>query len=192
MTIANSITILRILLIPVFVMFVVYYGASVARGEPQEWIRWSAIVVFLIASVSDAFDGWLARRLNQVSRLGAALDPIADKGLLLSAIIALSLSPWEDSLPLWFPILVIARDLVIVTGCVVVHWYNNRLEVRPTFIGKAATALQMTAVTWVMLQLPYLEIPVILAGLATLISGLEYVVQGVRQLSAPDSTNASS
>jgi CDP-diacylglycerol--glycerol-3-phosphate 3-phosphatidyltransferase len=183
MTFATQLTVLRILLIPVFVLFAMYYGSSVGAGAPQEWLRWCAVGVFLVASVTDAFDGFVARKFGQVSKVGAILDPIADKGLLLTSIITLSLSNWHYALPLWFPILVIARDAVIVIGCVVLRLVHNHLEVRPTWSGKTATALQMVAVSWAMLQIPHLEISVRLAGFFTLISGMEYVFRGVAQLS---------
>lgn len=188
MTIATQITLVRILLIPVFVLFAVYYGQSVAAESAQEWLRYAAIGIFLVASVTDALDGWVARRFNQMSRLGAMLDPIADKGLLLSAVVTLSVSPWHYSLPLWFPVLVIGRDVVIVVGCVVIRMMSDDLVVRPSWTGKAATALQMIAVAWVMLQIPYFEVSVWLAGLFTLISGMEYLFHGIRQLSGHEAT----
>jgi len=186
MTLANQITIVRILLIPVFVLFAAYYGAGVDRGEPEEWLRYCAIGVFIFAAVTDAFDGWVARKFGEVSKLGAILDPIADKGLLLTAIITLTVSPWAYALPLWFPVLVIARDVVIVTGCVVVQLHGSNLVVHPTWTGKSATALQMIAVSWVLLQIPYSGPVIWLAGALTLISGLEYIFQGVRQFKHSD------
>jgi len=183
MTFATQLTVLRILLIPVFVLFAIYYGASVGAGAPQEWLRWWAVGVFVLASVTDLFDGYIARRFGQVSKAGAMLDPIADKGLLLTAIITLSVSRWHYELPLWFPVLVIARDAVIVLGCVVVRLTHDHLEVRPTWAGKIATALQMIAVAWAMFQIPHLEFAVWPAGFFTLVSGVEYVWRGVAQLS---------
>jgi cardiolipin synthase (CMP-forming) len=190
MTLANKITIVRILLIPVFVLFAIYYGRSVEQGNPEEWYRWAAISVFLIASVTDGLDGWVARRYSQRSRLGAVLDPIADKGLLLTAIITLSLSKWTNAFPLWFPVLVIARDAVIVTGCVLLKHLNGHLEVRPSFWGKAASALQMIAVGWVMLQLPLHRYPIYAAGLVTLVSGIGYLFDGLAQLRHHDTPDA--
>src|SRR6185436_5579438 len=96
MTTANKITVVRILMIPAFVTMAIYYGESIQRGEPLEWQRFTAIAIFLIAAVSDGLDGYIARRYKQRSELGAILDPIADKGLLLSAIITLSISNWSD------------------------------------------------------------------------------------------------
>src|SRR5216117_2810809 len=111
MTTANKITVVRILMIPAFVAMAIYYGQSIQRGAPLEWMRFTAIAIFLIAAVSDGLDGYVARRYKQRSALGAILDPIADKGLLLSAIITLSISNWSDidpeygRFPAWFPVL---------------------------------------------------------------------------------------
>ena len=179
MTLANQITITRILLIPVFVLFCVYYGQSVAEGRPQEWQRMAAIATFLLASLSDGLDGWVARRFSQRTRLGAALDPIADKGLLLAAIITLSLSKWTFAFPIWFPVLVIARDAVILTGCAVLFHLEHKLDVRPAWSGKIATATQMIAIAWVMLQLPNYLLSVYVAGAFTLASGVVYVMRGI-------------
>src|SRR4051795_12245369 len=96
MTTANKITIVRIAMIPAFVLMAIYYGQSVQREEPLEWLRFTAIIIFLVAAVSDGLDGYVARRYNQRSSLGVILDPIADKGLLLSGIISLSISNWSQ------------------------------------------------------------------------------------------------
>jgi len=187
MTLPNRITLIRILLIPVFVLFAVYYGKSVSDGAPEEWLRWAVVLVFLIASASDGLDGWLARKFGQRTRLGAILDPLADKGLLITAIITLSVSKWTIGFPLWFPVLVIARDAVIVSGCLVLKYLDDHLDVRPTWTGKLATALQMAAVAWVMLQIPWHLPVVVAAGALTLVSGGEYVARGVSLFRAHDS-----
>jgi CDP-diacylglycerol--glycerol-3-phosphate 3-phosphatidyltransferase len=182
MTLANQVTLARILLIPVFVVFAVYYAQGVAAGQPEEWLRWCAVAVFVVAAGSDAIDGWIARRFNQRSALGVVLDPIADKGLLLTAIIILSLYPWKVCLPLWFPILVIARDIVILVGCGLLKFFTGDVEVRPSLLGKVATALQMAAVAWVLLQIPREQWIVWAAGLFTLLSGIGYVWRGMNAL----------
>ena len=182
MTIANQITIFRILLIPVFVLFCIYYGQSVADGQPEEWQRWAAIATFLLASVTDGLDGWVARRWKQRSRLGAILDPIADKGLLITAIITLSLSNWTIRFPLWFPVLVIARDAVILLGCGILFHLDEKFEVAVSWLGKTATATQMFALAWVMLQLPSYLAFVYIAGFFTLASAAVYISRGIREL----------
>lgn len=205
MTTANKITITRILMIPVFVMMAIYYGKSVQRGQPNDWQRVVAIFTFLVAAASDGIDGYIARRYNQRSKLGVILDPIADKGLLLAAVITLSFSNWTYEFPLWFPVLVIARDAVIVIGTVVLHLVVGKAHVRPSWMGKVATAFQMLAIALVLLQLnffrkpfdvfgqkitiDFLDIPVVIAGLFTFISGIGYVADGIRQLQAGDHGN---
>jgi cardiolipin synthase len=191
MTTANKITIVRILLIPVFVTLAIYYGESIQRHEPAEWERFAAIVVFLVAAASDGLDGYVARRYNQRSSLGVILDPIADKGLLLSGIITLSISNWSQSdpdygkFPIWFPVLIITRDAVILVGAAILHYLiGNKMKVRPHWTGKVATVCQMAAIAWVMLQFHFVPLigVVALAGLFTAVSGFIYVLGGVRQL----------
>jgi cardiolipin synthase (CMP-forming) len=198
MTTANKITVVRILMIPAFVTMAIYYGESIQRGAPVEWQRFTAIVIFLVAAISDGLDGYVARQYNQHSALGVILDPIADKGLLLSGIITLSISNWSVSdpdygrFPTWFPVLVIARDAVILVGAAVLHLLNGKVHVKPSWTGKVATVLQMCAIAWVMLQLHFLPLlfVVYLAGLFTFISGIVYVMDGIRQLGAEGHANA--
>jgi len=198
MTTANKITIARIMLIPVFVAMALYYGRSVQHGSPLEWQRWMAIAVFVLAAASDGIDGYIARRYNQKSRLGEVLDPLADKGLLLSGIITLSFSNWGYEFPVWFPVLIVARDVVILSGTVTLHFLNGSVRVRPSWTGKIATALQMVAIALCMLQwnwfqktlaigrwtldFGFLDLAVWLAGFFTLVSGFGYVVRGIAQL----------
>lgn len=198
MTTANKITVARILMIPVFVTMAIYYGQSIQRGAPLEWQRFTAIIIFLVAAVSDGLDGYVARRYSQRSSLGVILDPIADKGLLLSGIITLSISNWSQSdpdygkFPAWFPVLVITRDAVILLGAVVLHLLNGKVQVKPHWSGKVATVCQMCAIGWVMLQLHFLPLPfvVIVAGTFTLVSGVVYVMYGFRQLQDAGHANA--
>jgi CDP-diacylglycerol--glycerol-3-phosphate 3-phosphatidyltransferase len=198
MTTANKITIVRILMIPAFVTMAIYYGQSVQRGEPLEWQRFTAIAIFLVAAISDGLDGYVARRYHQRSALGAILDPIADKGLLLSGIITLSISNWSEidpsygRFPAWFPVLIITRDAVILVGSVILHLLNGKVDVRPSWTGKVATVLQMAAIAWVMLQLRFIPLFYIVAGAGffTFVSGIIYVRNGVRQLQLEGHANA--
>src|SRR5438132_8973935 len=121
-------------MIPVFVTLAIYYGESIQRGDPLEWQRFAAIIVFLLAAASDGLDGYVARRFNQKSRLGVILDPIADKGLLLAGIITLSFSDWKYQFPIWFPVLVITRDAVIVCGTIVLHYLVGAVKVKPSWL----------------------------------------------------------
>jgi CDP-diacylglycerol--glycerol-3-phosphate 3-phosphatidyltransferase len=185
-------------MIPVFVTLAIYYGESIQEGSPQDWMRFTAITVFLLAAISDGLDGYVARRYNQRSSLGGILDPIADKGLLLSGIITLSISNWSQvdphygKFPAWFPVLVITRDVVIVSGSLLLHVLNGTVQVRPSWTGTVATVLQMAAIAWVMLQMriPPLIYIVYAAGFFTLVSGVIYFRNGLRQLSAEGHANA--
>ena len=182
MKLPNQITIARILMIPVFVVLAIYYGHSVVLGYPDEHLRLATIAVFLLAACSDGIDGWLARRFQLKSRLGAILDPIADKGLMIAAIITLSVTSWPYELPVWYPVLVISRDVIIVGGCGVLQLLNDHFEVRPLLVGKASTFLQTLTVGVVMLQWHHAEFIVWTSGGVTLMSGFAYIAKGIRQL----------
>jgi len=186
-TLANQITIFRILLIPVFIGTAVYYGESVAAGLTNESLRWWTIAVFALAAVSDAVDGYIARRLDQRSRLGAILDPLADKLLLLSAIITLSFTGWRQHFPLWFPTLVIFRDLASIGGALLIDRLTGRCIIKPHWTGKMATFAQFGAVLWLMLDLPFLLWPTIVAGAFTAVSGFINLAAGIRQVTDADS-----
>ena len=186
MNLATQITIVRILLIPVFIGLVIYYGDSVREGAANESLRlWSA-AVFGIASLSDALDGWIARRFNQHTRLGAILDPLADKLLMLSAIILLSFTAWRQHFPLWFPVLVIGRDLISIGGAFFIDHFAGKFTIHTHWTGKVATFAQMAAILWILLDLTpaWLIWPTIVAGLFTALSGFINLADGVRQLKA--------
>lgn len=198
MTLPNKITLARIFLIPCFITMAIYYGRSLQTGDPQQWQRWTAIVIFVVAAASDGLDGYIARRYNQRSKLGVILDPIADKGLLFAGVVTLSVCDWGYEFPVWFPVLVIARDVVVVVGAVILHMLNGVVHIRPRWIGKWATALQMAALVMVMLQISlfthtftlfghahsiqFLDLSVWLAGLFTALSGIDLIVDGIAQL----------
>lgn len=191
MTTANKVTIFRIILIPFFVVEVLYYVQ--AGWEPH---RWLALLSFLAASVLDGVDGFIARRYNQRSELGALLDPLADKLLLVSAIVLLSLDnqPHLGRLPLWFTGVVIGRDVILLVGLVVIHLTAGRAVIRPRWSGKVATVLQMGTVLWIFLKFDDRWLPwwTVLAAVSTGVAGLLYVWDGSRQLSAHPSSSAHS
>ena len=191
MTTANKITILRILLVPFFIAQVLYYV-----GSGNEMYRLLAILSFAIAAISDGVDGYIARRYNQRSELGAILDPLADKLLLVSGIVLLSLNnaPYLERIPLWLTMTIIGRDVIILIGLVVIQFTVGKVIVHPRFVGKAATVLQMAAVLWTLLRWHdrWLTIWSFSAAVCTGISGLLYVYDGVRQLSASPKAEATS
>ena len=190
MTTANKITIFRILLIPIFVWLTLDYIRDFQKGNEREWQRLVACMIFVVAAISDAVDGYIARRYHQKSELGTFLDPLADKTLLVSAMILLSIrfkdtSPF-DLLPLWFPVLVISRDLIVLGGVVLIHMLAGKVTARPRLVGKCATFFQMIVLGWVLLKIehPSFQWPLYAAGFFTLISGIWYIFDGVKQLSA--------
>lgn len=197
---ANKITLARIVLIPVFVLFAVYYGHGVQEGRAREGLRWAAVGLFALAAASDGLDGWVARRFKQKTELGVVLDPIADKGLLLAGILTLSFSHWQNALPAWFAVLVVGRDVAVLAGVVGVFALHGKVDLRPLWTGKMATALQMLSLIGVMLQpewlmkvvgawevgsefyeLRNLDLLAGVTGVFTLISGFGYLREGLLQ-----------
>jgi CDP-diacylglycerol--glycerol-3-phosphate 3-phosphatidyltransferase len=128
-------------------------------------------------------DGFIARRFNQRSRLGAILDPIADKGLVTTAIVVLAHHNLSGEFPIWFPVAVIGRDAILLIGFLGLSKAIGRVEIRPSKIGKAATLLQIASILWLLLglrRIGHIYLPA-LATLFTVASGLGYVVDGIRQ-----------
>jgi len=185
MTTANKVTIFRILLIPFFVVEVLYYNKT-----GNELHRLFAILPFTVASILDSVDGYIARRYNQRSELGAMLDPLADKLLLVSGVILFSLdSPRLGSLPGWLSGTIIGRDVLLLIGFFVIQLTVGKVKVRPRFTGKLATVLQMICVIWILLKWHwltegYFTILTAAAAIFTGVSGLLYVYDGVKQLSS--------
>ena len=192
MTTANKISIFRILLVPVFIGFAAYYGQSVAEGAPDVRLRLAAIFIFALASASDALDGWLARHYNQKTRLGAILDPLADKLLMLSAVLVFTFSPWPQRFPLWFPLIIISRDVLSVIGAFVVHHIAGQCRIQAHWTGKVATITQIVAFLWIMLEVNLLPVAWIAALSAsfTFISGMINLADGIKQLQVSTTSHA--
>ena len=173
MGLANWLTVLRILLIPVFVTLLVYQRPGVA------------LIVFASAALTDLLDGYVARHRGSQSRLGAFLDPMADKMLLISSFVTLT---WLKALPFWIAAVVISRDVILVVGALLIHMLGGRIYPRPTWAGKAATFFQIVTVL-LGLTARYFGVPLALevamwvAAIFTVVSGLQYLVQGMRYLS---------
>ena len=186
LTLANRITFLRLFCIPFFVLMLIYYDRSVTGGARNDYFRISAAVVFFLIFLSDAIDGYIARTRNQITRLGTIIDPLADKALLLSALILLSFASdkaYQAHLPIWFVWLVICRDIMLVFGGVLIHIIAGTVTVKPRISGKITTFLQMTIIVWVMANLPAAPFRyILLAGAGfTVISGTQYFLDGIRQ-----------
>ena len=181
MNIPNKITISRILMIPIFVACILYYTPQ------QDYLRFAALAVFVLAMFSDALDGYIARRWKQLTILGAYIDPIADKLLLITAFICLSVVksfPENYRLPAWIPILIISRDVIIILGAVVIQLLTQNLKVQPSILGKLTTFFQMLTVICVLIQCPYAHIIWYAMALFTILSGVGYIRRGSRLLEA--------
>jgi cardiolipin synthase (CMP-forming) len=176
MGLANWLTVLRIVLIPVFITLLVYRRPG--------W----ALTVFALASFTDLLDGWVARRQRMASRLGAFLDPLADKLLLTSSFVTLT---YLRALPFWITAVVISRDVILVVGALLVHIVGIRLDPRPTRAGKLATFFQVVTVLLGLVSRyvavdPGLKVMMWVAAIFTIYSGCQYLVQGMRFLNTAE------
>lgn len=172
LTLANQLTLLRMLLIPAFVIFVVY-----------EHLGW-ALASFVAAGVTDGLDGLIARWSGQKTSLGAWLDPMADKLLLVTAFVVLT---WPglglaNRLPIWLTVLVISRDVVIVLTVAVVNLAMGRRTFRPSIYGKFATAIYIATCVAAMYfnylqqRSAWVDVCVYASLAITLVSSLHYAL----------------
>lgn len=196
MTIANYITIGRILLIPVFVLFAWIYGQSVLDKTPMEFYRAVAIIAFAFAGIGDWLDGFVARRWNQQSRLGSFLDPIADKFLIFSGIMLLSWVPWGENdwkIPVWYAWMAVLRDLSIATAVALIYAFNKKVVMRVNFFSKLNTVAQLVMLGWVMLKIvPFSPVyPTYICAALILLSSYSYTMETIRQISIDQGEDAS-
>ena len=181
LTLANQLTILRIVLTPAFVLFVVY-----------EYLG-AALATFLVAGVTDALDGLIARWTDQRTSLGAWLDPMADKFLLVTTFIILTL-PWiplTNHLPLWLTVLVISRDVVIVGVVAIVNLAVGPRTFRPSIWGKMTTATFIVTSVVVMFYNWRREMSLVIAAFVwaslvlTVVSSADYFLKLRRLINEP-------
>lgn len=169
MNLPNSLTALRILLIPVFVGFLIYEQAE------------RALIVLVVAGITDALDGAIARITNQRTQLGEVLDPLADKLLMVSGFVTLAIM---HKVPSWTAIVVVSRDLILIMGTVVARLTDSPLNITPTVLGKSTTALQLLYLVLVLVvwarghDLVLLHPLLFLMVAVTLSSGLHYLYRG--------------
>jgi cardiolipin synthase len=179
----NTITFARILLVPAIVWLIV----SGAHGL--------ALALFFAAGVSDAIDGFLAKRLNAQTRVGAYLDPMADKALLVSLYVTLGL---QQRLDAWLVILVVSRDILIVGAVLLAALLGASLKIAPLFVSKINTTFQII-LAGVALAVPIIALDLsklvfglsLLVAFSTVVSGFAYLRLWVDAVSASDSTGAS-
>jgi cardiolipin synthase len=173
LTIPNVITLIRILLTPIFIIFLI-------QGHYRR-----ALVVFLLAGVSDLADGLIARVWQQKSRLGSYLDPLADKILMAASFVTLSI---YRQIPPWLTVVVLSRDVVLGLGVLTFRLADIPLIVRPSLAGKWTTTLQVTTVGLVLLNKIWPISPLVLVaffwctGALTAISGIQYLYYGIKMM----------
>lgn len=174
LTIANMITILRFLLVPVVVLALL-----------QSRMDW-ALAGFLVAGISDGVDGFVARQFDQRSELGAYLDPMADKILLVSVFVVLG---YMEELPLWLVVAAVSRDALIVGAVLLSTIMGNPVAMKPLYVSKANTAIQIVLAATVLAELafdtsfgPVRQILILLSGVLTVASAGAYLVPWLRHM----------
>lgn len=175
LTIPNALTILRILLIPVIVGFLVY--------DHFDYALWT----LLFAALTDALDGSIARMANQKTEFGAYLDPLADKLLLMTLFISFSLL---DMVPAWSVIVVVSRDAILLTGTLLARLTDTIIDASPSVLGKATTLFQLSYIILVLAfysrQLDPVQLTPLLytMSILTIASGLHYIIRGVSNMNS--------
>jgi cardiolipin synthase len=168
----NLLTLTRILLLPFFAVTLIYgsYGY--------------ALLVYAAAAVSDILDGFIARTTGQITYFGSILDPVADKFFLITSFILMSV---YGLIPKWFTIVVISKDLIVVTGCFILYFVTHTLKIEPSIIGKISSGSQFFLVGLVLVSLNTstgFSIPdtlYIVVAIMTAIAGVDYVYKGTKQ-----------
>ena len=179
LTFANKITLCRILAVPFFI------AALVSYTPERDYLRFVALGIFLFAVISDVIDGYVARRWRQKTKAGAILDPVADKLLLMSAFICLYfISPLFNAvkLPLWFVVLVISRDFILLVGAMIIHIMNGDLEVEATLWGKVCTFFQVLTVLDILMQWKLSPAIWYITIIFIIVSAFDYVRTGIKVL----------
>lgn len=169
--IPNILTITRIIIIPVFVTAIIYKRYDYA------------LILFVIAAITDIFDGLFARLKNQKTVLGMFLDPLADKFLIVTSFIVLST---YGLIPKWLAIIVISRDTIVITGWFLLYVVTGKSNVEPSHLGKTTIWIQSIFIVYVLLNLNFFSLPSVYSvfqwttAVFTIISGLHYIYKGLK------------
>lgn len=173
MNLPNILTLIRVLLTPIFVILII--------NKHFEW----ALLTFAVAGITDGLDGLIARLTHQRTELGAYLDPIADKLLTFAAFISLAII---EMIPSWLVVIVITRDFIILVGFLVMFLTNYHPKINPSFLSKMTTTFQIITILFALLAgfLPVFEqlstLAYYVTGIITVLSGIQYVYIGARML----------
>jgi len=182
MGLANKITIARILLVPFLLTALFYYTPE------HDFLRFIALGIFFLCVLTDAIDGYVARRFSQKTELGKILDPLADKLLILTAFLCLSMLrhiPIASRIPPWLTIIVLSRDAIVLLGSVIIFMIFKNIDIKPSLIGKVTTFFQMATVIVSLLQSPYRNLFWLITAMLTITSCFGYVWRGTKVLNEP-------
>lgn len=177
MNLATLITVGRILLVPFFVITLVYYSPD------APYLKWIALALFFVASASDAIDGYVARVRKEQTSLGSFLDPFADKLLLISAFLSINFSQeFTYKISRWILIVILSREVIIISGLVILFFSLREVKISPNFLGKLTTVAQMATVGALLLEFWWANLVAYLAACLTIASGLGYVIREARRV----------
>jgi len=179
MNLANKFSFVRLFLTPIFVLTILYYRVD------NILLASLPVIIFLLAIITDGVDGFIARRYDQATRLGAVLDPLADKFLITVAFIALTFTttiPPHLRIPPWVLIVVITRDIFIVTGASIIYMMFEYIEFKPSLLGKITTFIQMVTILSVLLRFNYSYVIWNTTVVFTIASGIQYLIRTNRLL----------
>ncbi len=191
MTIPTRITLARLIMSPVFVVLAIKYNSTIKLGNPDVIYLYLAMLVFALAVISDALDGYLARKLNQQSRIGSFLDPIADKTLLLSATITLTFIDCGNPLPIFYTTLILSRELIQISGAIAIGAILGDIKVKHHWTGKFSTFMQVILIysAFIVPSETVILYLAFIGGFFTFSSAALYIYAGLSQL--PEEVNAS-
>ena len=181
LTLANKVTVGRIVIVPLFIATVLYYSPQ------RDHLRMVSLVLFLVATISDVIDGYIARRFYQKTLAGAILDPLADKLLLISAFFCLYIVGVYFPLfrfPMWFVVTIISRDVILLLGSLIIQSTTGKLKIEANRWGKSAAFFQVLCVLGMIIQWPMTVYLWPLTVVVTIISGLIYIREGIKILNA--------
>jgi cardiolipin synthase len=173
----NLLTLTRILLLPFFAATLIYKEYDYS------------LMLFIVASITDILDGLIARIKDQVTYFGTILDPVADKFFIITSFVLMSNFAL---IPKWLTIIVISKDIIVITGCLIIYFVTNKLVIEPSMLGKVSSTCQFIMIGLVLLLLNIgdgLNVPFILyvvVAVLTSAAGIDYVMKGLKVANSED------
>ncbi|MBI4368324.1 MAG: CDP-diacylglycerol--glycerol-3-phosphate 3-phosphatidyltransferase [Candidatus Omnitrophica bacterium] len=184
MNLPNYITLFRIVLVPFFLISLIYYTPE------KYYFRMTALIIFFIAIITDALDGAIARQFKCKTELGTFLDPLADKLLLLSGFLGITFSSaFILKPPNWVVIIIVFRDLFIICGLVIIFLTTNQIRIQPNLIGKLTTFFQMLTILVLLAGWRYAHLIWLPAVSLTILSTALYLARGIKLVNPPAPEN---